>query len=150
MTKKKNLGGRPPKTPSKQSVRRAFLGEKDGAPHAGNSAMLNREIRKTDKFKAYVRMVRLAEEIDEDLAIAMAASPRNAAAIHELQDRLLDVLKGLLPYEKPRLTAMKVSGDKQNPLFDLSGLAEKELLAMRRMILKAKQVGERDEEEVDA
>jgi hypothetical protein len=113
--------------------------------------MTNGEIH-TAKFRAYARMVRLAEEIDEDLTIAMAASPRNPAAIHALQDRLLDVLKELLPYEKPRLTAVKVSGDKNAPLFDLSGLADKELLAMRRMILKAKQINEReeDEEQIDA
>jgi hypothetical protein len=150
MTKGKRRTGRPPKTPAKQSVRRAFIGERDGSPHAGNTAMTNGEIRRTTKFRAYTRMIQLAQEIDEDLAIAMAASPRNRAAIHELQDRLLDTLKGLLPYEKPRLTAMKVSGDKNAPLFDLSGLAEKELLAMRRVILKAKQVDAGDNDEVDA
>jgi hypothetical protein len=110
--------------------------------------MSNGEIRRTEKFKAYARMIRLAEEIDEDLAIAMAASPRDPAVVCELQDRLHDALKTLLPYERPRLTAMKVSGDKNAPLFDLSGLADKELLAMRRMILKAKQVDETADEEI--
>jgi hypothetical protein len=139
--------GRPLKTPAKQSVRRAFIGEKDGSPHAGNTALTNGEIRRTAKFRAYVRMMKLGEEIDQELALAVTASPPNPATIHDLQDRLRDVLKGLLPYEKPRLSAMKVSGDKNAPLFDLSGLADKELLAMRRMLLKAKQVDEREEDE---
>jgi hypothetical protein len=97
VTKSKNRGGRPPKTPTKQSARRAFLGEEDRRPNAGNSTMLNHEVRKISKFRAYARMVRLAEEIDEDLANARAASPRNPAAIYDLQDRVLDVLKRLLP-----------------------------------------------------
>jgi hypothetical protein len=149
MTKGKRRTGRPPKTPAKKSVRRAYLGERDGSPHAGNTALTNGEIRRTAKFRAYARMMKLAEEINQELALAVAASPPNPAVIHDLQDRLRDVLKGLLPYEKPRLTAMKVSGDKNAPLFDLSGLADKELLAMRRMLLKAKQVEEREEEEED-
>jgi hypothetical protein len=150
MTKSKRRTGRPPKTPSKRSIHRAYLGEKDGSPHAGNTAMTNGEIRRTAKFRAYARLVRLAEEIDAELAIAIAATPRKPAEIHDCQDRLMRVLKELIPYEKPRLAQLKVSGDKQNPLFDLSGLTDKELLAMRRMILKAKQVDERDEDEVDA
>ena len=114
--------------------------------------MTNAEVRRTPQFKVYVRAIRLAEEIDAELALAMAATPRNMDHVHELQDRLRIILKDLIPYEKPRLAQVKVSGDKNAPLFDLSGLADKELLAMRRMILKAKQVDEReeDEEEVDA
>jgi hypothetical protein len=82
MTKGKRRTGRPPKTPAKQSVRRAFIGEKDGSPHAGNSAMTNGEIRRTAKFRAYSRMVRLAEEIDEELALAVADNPQNPDKIH--------------------------------------------------------------------
>jgi hypothetical protein len=114
--------------------------------------MSNAEIRRTAKFKAYVRAVRLAEEIDAELADAMARSPRKPTEIHELQDRLMEILAKLIPYEKPRLSAVKVSGDKRAPLFDLSGFSSKELLLIRRLILKASQIAptEEEEEEISA
>jgi hypothetical protein len=40
---------------------------------------------------------------------------------------LARALKDLLPYQKPRLTTTMVRGDKDYPLFDLSGLSDSEL-----------------------
>jgi hypothetical protein len=37
---------------------------------------------------------------------------------------------------------MKVSGDEEAPLFDLSGLSDQELLFLRRTVLRAQQVNE--------
>jgi hypothetical protein len=141
--------GRAHGTPTKKAIRRAFVGKEDAGLHTANGTMTNAEVRRTPQFKVYVRMIRLAEEIDHELALAMTATPLNPAEIHDCQDRLRVILKDLIPYEKPRLAQIKVSGDRNAPLFDLSGLAEKELLLMRRMMLKAKQVeSAEDEEEV--
>jgi hypothetical protein len=141
--------GRAHGTPTKKAIRRAYVGQKDPGLLTGNGTMTNAAVRKTPQFRVYVRMILLAQEIDQELAIAMGATPRKPAEIHELQDRLRVILRDLIPYEKPRLAQLKVSGDKNAPLFDLSGLAEKELLAMRRMLLKAKQVNETEDEEAD-
>jgi hypothetical protein len=43
----------------------------------------------------------------------------------------------MVPCKRPRLTATKVQGDKDYPLFDLSALSDSELAFLRRTILKA-------------
>jgi hypothetical protein len=48
------------------------------------------------------------------------------------------------PYERPRLTTTKLQGDKDAPLFDLSALSESELAFLRRTVLKAQQMDERE------
>jgi hypothetical protein len=48
----------------------------------------------------------------------------------------------MVPYKRPRLAAMKVQGDRDSPLFDLSGLTDAELAFLRRTVLKAKQIDE--------
>ena len=57
----------------------------------------------------------------------------------QCRDRDCDVAKTGLHL---RLTAMKVSGDRDAPLFDLSALSDQGLLFWRRTILKAQQVDE--------
>lgn len=145
MPKKASKRGRPRRSPGRKSLLRVMDGETMTPRHRRrqgtvNSTMTNAEVRKSKRFRAYDRLLTLAEEIDRELALAVAAEPQDPAKIHALWGHLLDALKAAIPYEKPRLTAMKVSGDKKNPLFDLSGLTDKELLALRRMLLKSKQV----------
>jgi hypothetical protein len=135
---------RPKGSPSRRSVRRVLAKDR-----TNGEIVPDDEVRRRPIYKAYARMLALAEDVDRELALAIAAKPQDPAEIKDCRERLRTVLKDLIPYEKPRLTAMKVSGDKKAPLFDLSGLAEKELLLMRRIILKAKQVDEHQESEED-
>ena len=51
----------------------------------------------------------------------------------------------MVPYKRPRLAAVKVQGDKDAPLFDLSQLTDSELAFLRRTVLKATPVGEGSE-----
>jgi hypothetical protein len=55
---------------------------------------------------------------------------------------LARVLRDMVPYKRPRLAAMKVQGDKDGPLFDLSALTDNELAFLRRTVLKATQIDE--------
>lgn len=100
------------------------------------------EVARAPSFSAYVRLFELAEDYDRELTIALAKKPLNPSEIAECRERLARILKDLLPYEKPRLTTTKVSGDKEAPLFDLSALTDNELAFLRRTILKARQIDE--------
>jgi len=124
-------GGRQKGTPNKTVVAKAA--------HILASAG---ETAKAPSFSAYIRLFQLAEDYDRDLTVALAKRPRNQTEIVECQERLARILKDLLPYEKPRLTTTKVQGDRDYPLFDLSALSDQELLFLRRIILKSKQVDE--------
>jgi hypothetical protein len=102
------------------------------------------ETAKAPSFSAYTRLFELAEDYDRDLTIALAKRPQNHIEIAECRERLARILKDLLPYEKPRLTTTKVQGDKSYPLFDLSSLSDSELAFLRRTVLKAQPVHERE------
>jgi hypothetical protein len=101
-------------------------------------------LQKALSFSAYTRLFELAEDYDRELIIALAKKPQNPTEIAECRERLARTLKDLLPYEKPRLMTTKVQGDKDYPLFDLSALSDSELAFLRRTILKAQQVDERE------
>jgi hypothetical protein len=66
----------------------------------------------------------------------------NMRLIDDLLDKAARVLRDMLPYKRARLTAMKVSGDEDAPLFDLSTLTDSELAFLRRTVLKVQQVHE--------
>jgi hypothetical protein len=110
---------------------------------------------KTPRYRAYTRLIGVAQEIDQDLQLAYAAVDANGGVathgdqlkIWELRSHLVNALKNIIPYEKPRLTAVKVSGDRKAPLFDLSGLSERELMLVRDIILKSQQVVSTDDDE---
>jgi hypothetical protein len=57
-------------------------------------------------------------------------------------ERRDDMAKAAAPFVHPRLTATKVSGDKDAPLFNLAGLSDDELQFLRSTVLKATQVEE--------
>jgi hypothetical protein len=126
-------GGRQKGTPNKTVVAKA-----------AHKLAAAGEIAKAPSFSAYVRLFELAEDYDRELTVAIAKRPRNKAEIAEYRERLARILKDLLPYEKPRLTTTKVQGDKEAPLFDLSALSDSELAFLRRTVLKATQVEERE------
>jgi hypothetical protein len=48
-----------------------------------------------------------------------------------------EMAKAAAPFCHPRLAAVKMSGDKDAPLFDLSALTDNELAFLRRTVLKA-------------
>ena len=94
----------------------------------------------TPQFKAWDRLMELAEDIDARYRDLMAVDKKDWLTIAEVQDQLRNTLKDLLPYERPKLSAIKVYADKTAPMFDLTTLADNELLILRRLILKARQV----------
>jgi hypothetical protein len=51
--------------------------------------------------------------------------------VYDLLDKPARVLRDMVPYKRPRLTAMKVSGDQDAPLFNLSTLSYNELAFLR-------------------
>src|SRR5260370_8597365 len=53
------------------------------------------------------------------------------------QEVRIEMAKAAAPFVHPRLAAMKGSGDKEAPLFDLSTLTDNELAFLSRTILKA-------------
>lgn len=69
----------------------------------------------------------------------MLAVLRDEKAPEERRD---EMAKAAAPFIHPRLAAMKVSGDPNAPLFDLSSLTDSELAFLRRTILKARQIEE--------
>jgi hypothetical protein len=58
------------------------------------------------------------------------------------QEVRMEMAKAAAPFVHPRLAAVKVQGDKDAPLFDLSALTDDELAFLRRTILKATPVDE--------
>jgi hypothetical protein len=69
----------------------------------------------------------------------MLSVMRDETAPPERRD---EMAKAAAPFVHPRLAAMKVSGDKEAALFDLSTLTDNELAFLRRTILKATPVNE--------
>jgi hypothetical protein len=56
-----------------------------------------------------------------------------------LQERIRDMLQRILPYERPRLSAIEVSGDQLNPTRvkpDLTKLTDEELDQLEKIVLK--------------
>ena len=47
--------------------------------------------------------------------------------VYDLLDEAARLLRDMVPYKRARLTAMKVPGDEDAPLFDLSALSDSEL-----------------------
>jgi hypothetical protein len=66
----------------------------------------------------------------------------NTRLVDDLLDKAARVLRDMVPYKRPRLATMKVQGDPNAPLFDLTGLTDSELAFLRRTILKARQIDE--------
>jgi hypothetical protein len=58
------------------------------------------------------------------------------------QEVRMEMAKAAAPYVHPKLQTTKIQGDKDAPLFDLSGLTDNELAFLRRTILKAQPVSE--------
>jgi hypothetical protein len=66
---------------------------------------------------------------------AAAAKPSTKVE-HDLLDRAARVLRDILPYERPKLTTVRVGGDPDAPPINLSVLSDSELAFLRRTRLK--------------
>jgi hypothetical protein len=56
-----------------------------------------------------------------------------------LQERMRDTLRQIIPYERPKLAAIEVSGDQINPARvkpDLTKLTDEELAQLEKIVLK--------------
>jgi hypothetical protein len=117
-------------------------GRKKGTPNK-RTAALRAHLAATDSgFDPYGQMETLANELLSEIQQERAAGKPNQARIDQLRDMLARVLRDMVPYKRPRLAAMKVQGDPNAPLFDLTGLTDAELAFLRRTVLKATQIEE--------
>jgi hypothetical protein len=102
------------------------------------------EIAKSRSYKAWEKAITVVEDIWAEYQLVQRDRVKNPAIVNECQDRLMKAIKVVLPYEKPKLQVVKLQGDKNAPLFDLSGLSDQELVFLRRTVLKAAQVTDED------
>jgi hypothetical protein len=117
-------------------------GRAKGTPNK-RTAALRAHIAATDSgFDPYNCLQDLAEELLNEVQQERGSPKSDQARIDQLRDMLARVLRDLIPYKRPKLTATKVSGDPAAPLFDLTGLTDNELAFLRRTILKAQQIDE--------
>src|SRR5260370_205146 len=117
-------------------------GRKKGTPNKRTAALPARLAATDSGFDPYGQLEAPANELLSEIEQERAAPKPNQARIDQLRDMLARVLRDMVPYKRPRLTATKVSGDKDAPLFDLSTLTDNELAFLRRTILKAQPVNE--------
>jgi hypothetical protein len=117
-------------------------GRRKGTPNK-RTAALRAHLAATDSgFDPYGQLEALAKELLKEIEQERGSPKPNRSHIDQLRDMLARVLRDMVPYKRPRLTATKVSGDKDAPLFDLSSLSDSELAFLRRTILKAQPVNE--------
>ena len=78
------------------------------------------------------------DAIDEDPPSAAAEGKKKKANMRWLNDcldRAARVLRDIVPFEHPKLAAVKLGGDPDAPL-NLSGLTDAELAYFRRIMVK--------------
>jgi hypothetical protein len=101
-------------------------------------------IAKSRSYKAWEKAITVVEDIWSEYELVRKDAVKNPLLVAECQERLMKAIKVVLPYEKPKLQVVKLQGDKNAPLFDLSGLSDQELVFLRRTVLKAAQVTEEE------
>ncbi len=94
------------------------------------------------EFDPYDQLENIAKTFLERARAEQRRDKPNMRLVDDLLDKAARVLRDMVPYKRPRLTATKVSGDKEAPLFDLSTLTDSELAFLRRTILKAQPITE--------
>ena len=119
-------GGRQKGTPNKLSIGRTKAKLAVSAP----------------EFDPYDQLEIIAKTFIEQAEAEQQRERPKMSLVYDLLDKAARVLRDMVPYKRARLTAMKVQGDKDYPLFDLSALSDQELLFLRRIILKSQQVDE--------
>src|SRR5215470_8749714 len=117
-------------------------GRAKGRPNKRTAALRTRLAATDSGFDPYGQLETLAKELLSEIERERRSPKPNEPRIDQLRDMVARVLRDMVPYKRPRLTATKVSGDKDAPLYDLSALSDSELAFLRRTILKAQQVDE--------
>jgi hypothetical protein len=96
-------------------------------------------------FDLYDQLEIIAKTFLERARAEQVREKPNVRVIDDLLDKAARVLRDMLPYKRARLSAMKVSGDRDAPLFDLTTLSDRELAFLRRTVLKARQIDDGDD-----
>jgi len=107
----------------------------------------NGKILASRSYKAWEKAIEVVEDVYAEYLLLRAdplSTQSGRAALNECQERLMRSVKVVLPYEKPKLQVVKLQGDRNAPLFDLSTLSDKELQFLRRTVLKAQEVPEEE------
>jgi hypothetical protein len=94
------------------------------------------------EFDPYGQLEIIAKSFLERAHAEQHRDKPNIRLVDDLLDKAARVLRDMVPYKRPRLAAVKVQGDPNAPLFDLSGLTDSELAFLRRTVLKATPIGE--------
>jgi len=114
-------GGRQKGTPNKLSIGRMKAQLAVSAP----------------EFDPYDRLEIIARTLLEQVDAEKRRDRPNMRLVCDLLDKAARVLRDMVPYKRARLSAVKVSGDEDAPLFNLSALTDNELAFLRRTIHKA-------------
>jgi hypothetical protein len=85
----------------------------------------------TPEFDPYDQLEIIAKTFLRQAAAEQRRDRPNMRLVYDLLDKPARVLRDMVPYKRPRLTAMKVSGDQDAPLFNLSTLSDNELAFLR-------------------
>jgi len=143
MPRKRRVGGG--RTPKRVTSSKQISGVMPILKQAEDAR--NGKILGSRTYKVWEKAIGVVEDIYAEYQLLLAEPVQTQigrAALNECQDRLLKAMKVVLPYEKPKLQVVKLQGDRNAPLFDLSTLSDKELQFLRRTVLKAQEVPEEE------
>jgi hypothetical protein len=105
----------------------------------------NSRIKAMRSYRAWEKAIEVVEDVYAEYQMIKSAEHQRPAEMAECQERLMKSIKVVLPYEKPKLQVVKLQGDRNAPLFDLSSLSDKDLQFLRRTVLKAQEVPEEEQ-----
>jgi hypothetical protein len=139
--------------PHKRSIPKAARALQAGADLPDMPLARAKQIAGLPQFSAWQRAMTVVDHIWREYSLLMdnagktgtteVHTPAIIAQITDCQERLMKAIKVVLPYEKARKVMLQ--GDRENPLFDLSGLSDDELKFLRRTVLRASQVPEEED-----
>ena len=112
-------GGRQKGTPNKLSIGRLKAAVATAAP----------------EFDSLDRLRLIAKHFLDQATAEGKKKNSNIRRINDCLDRAARVLRDIVPFEHPKLAAVKLGGDPDAPL-NLSGLTDAELVFFRRIMVK--------------
>jgi len=130
-----------PRGGSKPGERRG--GRQKGTPNKLSIGRMKAQLAVSAReFDSYDQLEIIAKTFLERARAERHRDKPNRRLVDDLLDKAARVLRDMVPYKRARLSAMKVSGDQDAPLFNLSALSDSELAFLRRTVLKATVVDE--------
>jgi hypothetical protein len=130
-----------PRGGSKPGERRG--GRQKGTPNKLSIGRMKAQLAvSAPEFDSYDQLEIIAKTFLERARAERHRDKPNRRLVDDLLDKAARVLRDMVPYKRARLSAMKVSGDQDAPLFNLSALSDSELAFLRRTVLKATVVDE--------